>query len=182
MLLTFCPTRSDPETVEFCNVLDDFFLLRKNLHVTRDTSNPGSHGNILDLVLTNDEFLVDEVLVHPNAFDSDHDPLTFKLNVKKTRPKNAQRKVCCYKSGDFNGLRETLRTLPWDLVTSDTSIDTSLDKFQDMLFRAIDHRITQRTLKRRSRPPWIDNEIMKLIRKKKKLWKRLKTNGSADYI
>ena len=49
-----------------------------------------------------------------------------------------------------------------------------------MLFRAIDHHIPQRTLKRRSRPPWIDNEIMKLIRKKKKLWKRLKTNGSAD--
>ena len=49
-----------------------------------------------------------------------------------------------------------------------------------MLFCAIDHHIPQRTLKRRSRPPWIGNEIMKLIRKKKKLWKRLKTNGSAD--
>ena len=166
--------------MEFCNILDDFFLLQNNLHVTRDTSNPGSHGNILDLVLTSDEFLVDDVLVHPNAFDSDHHPLTFKLYVKKTRPRNAQRKVYCYRSGDFNGLRETLRTLPWDLVTSDTSIDTSLDKFQDMLFCAIHHHISQRTLKRRSRPPWIDNEIMKLIRKKKKLWKRLKTNGSAD--
>ena len=162
-----CPTGSDPETVEFCNVLDDFFLLQKNLHVTRDTSNPGSHGNILDLVLTNDEFLVDDILVHPNAFDSDHHPLTFKLHVTKTRPRNAQLKVHCHRSGDFNGLRETLRTQPWDLVTSDTSIDTSLDKFQDMLFRAIDHHIPQRTLKRLSRPPWIDNEIMKLIRKKK---------------
>ena len=128
----------------------------------------------------NDEFLVDDVLVHPNAFDSDHHPLTFKLHVKKTRPRNAQRKVYCYRSGDFNGLRESLGTLPWDLVTSDTSIDTSLDKFQDMLFCAIDHHIPQRTLKRRSRPPWIDNEIMKLIRKKKKLWKRLRTNGSDD--
>ena len=128
----------------------------------------------------NDEFLVDDVLVHPNAFDSDHHPLSFKLHVKKTRPRNAQRKVYCYRSGDFNGLRESLRTLPWDLVTSDTSIDTSLDKFQDMLFCAIDHHIPQRTLKRRSRPPWIDNEIMKLIRKKKKLWKRLRTNGSDD--
>ena len=28
-----CPTGSDPETVEFCNILDDFFLLQKNLHV-----------------------------------------------------------------------------------------------------------------------------------------------------
>ena len=77
--------------MEFCNVLDDFFLLQKNLHVTRDTSNSGSHGNILDLVLTNDEFLVEDILVHPNAFPSEHHPLTFKLHVKKTRPRNAQR-------------------------------------------------------------------------------------------
>lgn len=72
---------------------------------------------------------------------------------------------------DFKGLDETLRVLPWDLVTSDPGIDTSLEKFQD---------IPQRTLKRCSRPPWIDNKIMKLIRKKKKLWKCLKTNGSPD--
>lgn len=76
-------------------------------------------------------------------------------------------------------MQETLRALLWDLVTSDTSIDTSLEKFQDMLFCAIDQGIPQRTLKRRSRLPCIDNEIMKLIRRKKKLWKLLKTNGSA---
>lgn len=79
-----------------------------------------------------------DVLVHPNAFDSDHHPLTFKLHVKTTRPKNAQRKVYCYRRGDFKGLQETLRAPPWDLVTSDTSIGTSLEKFQDMLFCAID--------------------------------------------
>ena len=33
--------------------------------------------------------------------------------------------INCYRTVDFNGLRETLRTLPWDLVTSDTSIDTT---------------------------------------------------------
>ena len=49
-----------------------------------------------------------------------------------------------------------------------------------MLFCAIDHHIPQRTPKRRSRPPRNGNGIMKSIRKKKKLWKRLKTNGSAD--
>lgn len=119
-------------------------------------------------------------MVHRNAFDSDHHPLTFELYVKKTRPRNDQRKVYCYRSGDLNGLCETLNTQPWDLVTSDASIDTCLDKFQDIFFRAIGHHIPQRTLKRRSRPPWIDNEIMKLISKKKKLWKCLKTNGSAD--
>ena len=171
---------SHPETVEFCNVLDDLFLPQKNLHVTRDTSNPYTYGSILDLVLTNTEYLIKDVLMHPNAFDFDHHPLTSKLHVKKASPKNTQRKVYCYRRGDFIGLQETLRVLPWDLLTSDTSIDTNLEKFQDMFFCAIDQHMPQRTLKRRSRPPWIDNEIMKLIRKKKTLWKRLETDGSTD--
>ena len=32
----------------------------------------------------------------------------------------------------------------------------------------------------RSRPPWISNKIMKLIREKKKLWKRMKASGLPD--
>ena len=48
---------------------------------------------ISNYVVTNYEFLVEDVLVHPNAFDSDHHPLTFKFRVKTTRPKNAQHKV-----------------------------------------------------------------------------------------
>jgi len=61
--------------------------------------------------------------------------------------------INCYRTVDFNGLQETLRTLPWDLVTSDTSIDTSLEKFPDILFCAIDQHILQRTLKQCSGPP-----------------------------
>ena len=60
---------------------------------------------------------------------------------------------CLFRTVDFNGLQETLRTSPWDLVTSDTSIDTSVEKFPDMLFCAIDQHILQRTLKHCSRPP-----------------------------
>ena len=81
--------------------------------------------------------------------------------------------------GDFN-----FPNIDWNLgcpTGSDPeTVEFCNDKFQDMLFCGIDHHIPQRTLKRRSSPPWIDNETMKLIRKKKKLWKRLKTNGSAD--
>ena len=47
---------------------------------------------------------------------------------------------------------------------------------------AVDQHIPQITLKRRSRPPWINNEVMKLVRKKKKLWKRLKCSGSQDLL
>ena len=139
-------------------------------------------GNILDLVLTNNEFLVRDVSVHPNAFDSDHSPLTFTLVAKSNRAKNVPRKVYCYKKADFTGLRETLHHIPWESVISDCPFEDCLTRFQDILFSAVNHFIPQVTLRRRSRPPWISNKIMKLVRKKKKLWKRQKASGSPDLL
>ena len=78
------------------------------------------------------------------------------------RPNNIQRKVYCYKKADFKGLQETLQSIPWNLVTCDNCIDTGLIKFQDLLFAAVNQHIPQITLKRRTRPPWICNDIMKL--------------------
>lgn len=58
-------SNSRPESESFCNILDDYFLIKKNMHVTRDSRNPGSLGNILDLVLvlTNNDLFVGEVVV-----------------------------------------------------------------------------------------------------------------------
>lgn len=80
---------------------------------------------------------------------------------------------------NFKDLQETLESSPWDLVTSDDCINTSLAKFQDTLFLAIDQHIPQVALKRQSRPPWITNN-MKLIRKRRD-WKHLRTKGS-DFL
>ena len=96
------------------------------------------------------------------------------------RPNNIQRKVYCYKKADFKGLQETLQCTPWSLVTCDNCIDTDLIMLQDLLFSAVHQHVPQITLKRRSRPPWICSDIMKLIRKKRKLWKQVKSNGSPD--
>ena len=93
------------------------------------------------------------------------------------RPNNIERKVYCYKKADFKGLQETLQSIPWNLVTCDNCINTGRTK--DLLFSAVNQHIPQITLERRSRPPWICN-IMKLIRKKRKLWKQVKSNGSLD--
>ena len=62
---------------------------------------------LMEVSLTKDEFVVKDVLVRANAFDLDHYPLTFKLLIKKTRPKNVQRKVYWYRTGNFKGLQET---------------------------------------------------------------------------
>ena len=138
---TGSPFRSDSSTEELCNILGDFFLIQKNRSATRGLCI--NEGNILDLVLTNNDYLVRDVSVHPNAFDSDHFPLTFTLVAKFNRPKNVQRKVFCYKKADFAGLHETLQPIPWNSVISDCPFEECLTRFQDTLFSAINQFIPQ---------------------------------------
>jgi len=95
-----CPFISNPDSEEFCGILDDFFLQEKTLHLTRISGHSADSGSILDLVLTNNDRLVEDVVVRPNAFDSDHYPVTFRIRSRMKRPNNVQRKVYCYKKAD----------------------------------------------------------------------------------
>ena len=82
--------------------------------------------------------------------------MTFGLNIKAKRQNNIQRTVYSYKKADFKGLKETLQILNWDLVLSDTCINTCLDRFQDILSSAIDQHMSLITLKKRSRSTAMD--------------------------
>ena len=108
---TGSPNTTDNLTESFCNILDDHFLMQMNSHVTRMSSSSSITGNILDLVFTNFESLVEDVVVFPHAFESDHFPVTFTLRRKFNRQKNVKRMVYSYtEKADLEGLRETLKT------------------------------------------------------------------------
>lgn len=104
----------DPDTADFCCLIQDHFLLQVNSNITRYSANSTGSGNILDLVLTNNEYLITDVSVHPDSFNSDHFPVSLFINAKLSRPKNVNREVYCYKKADLDGLRSTLNYIPWD--------------------------------------------------------------------
>ena len=78
--------------------------------------------------------------------------LSGKLHAKMRirRPDNVRRKVYCYKKRlIFMVLQKSSQCVPWDLVISDSCINTRLGKFQDIILCAVDQHIPQITLKRR---------------------------------
>ena len=179
---TISPTYLNTQVESFCDILNDFFLIQMNGFVTRPSSTTGNHSNesILDLVLTNHEALIDNVTIRPGGFDSDHIPVTFTIKSSFNRLKNVSRKVYSYRKVDFNGLRATLSCIPWDACFSANDVNSSVESFQDLLLAAVNQHVPQTKLRRHSRPPWIDDDVMKLVRKKKSLWKRLKNNSNVD--
>lgn len=178
-------TVADNLTESFCEILDDNFLIQTNHYITgskdRDTGSAVSSGNILDLVLTNNDALIVNTSVYPHSFDSDHLPVCFSIKSKFKRPNNnTTKKLYCYNKADFNGLRSSLSHVPWDLFISSDDIDSSAVFFQDQVLATVEQHIPTMKLKQKARPPWIDKDVMKLVWKKKALWKRLKNNPSTE--
>jgi len=70
----------------------NFPCRQTNPYITRpSTTDILSSGNILDLVFTNHESLIEGTTVHPNGFDSNHFPVCFTIKKEFNRPKNSQR-------------------------------------------------------------------------------------------
>ena len=99
--------------------------------------------------------------MHPNGFDSDHLPVCF------TVKKNSPRLVYQYDKADFVGLRNAFSLISWDSHISSEDIDSSLANFQDLVLAAVGDYVPKMKLRCRSRPPWIDKDVLKLVRKRK---------------
>jgi len=89
------------------------------------------------------------------------------MKTKFDRLKNCPRTVYCYDKADFNGPRDALSCIPWDSIISCDDIDSSATNFQDLVLAAVDMHIPKMKLRHKSRPPWIDKEVLKLVGEKK---------------
>ena len=68
---TVSPTLSDPHTLDFCSIANDYFLSQCNFAL--DTA------NILDLILTTSPSLISNTQVIQDGFVSDHHPVLFDI-------------------------------------------------------------------------------------------------------
>ena len=107
------PPSSDICTADFCDMLNDHFLVQCNFHSTKMLNE--TDGNIPDLILTKTPDLVSNVEVLTDRFNSDHFPVTFNIKFLSSRSRTSvPRKIYNFKKVDFTELNELLKYIPWD--------------------------------------------------------------------
>ena len=74
-------------------------------------------------------------------------------------------------------LRELLHYIPWHCAFLEDDINIIWSAWSDLLFTAIDESIPKRQVKSRRNAPSITIELIKLCKKKKKLYKKAKKSG-----
>ena len=133
--------------------------------------------NVLDLILTRN--IPASVTARDSLLPSDHREVVGDCHIPVTRPPLVTRtKVFNYRRADFDGLRRSLRAIPWTLLR-DLPVDEAVGDFYTLLEAAIADHVPVVTL-RRSYPPWFSKEVRVALQRKEAAYRRLRRNRQEE--
>ena len=120
-------------------------------------TSPTRGQTILDLFLTTNPTLLDNVSITPVL--SDHDIVLIQVDVKPGVLTQAPRNIHLYKKSDWDQLKQSMRDVYFELKQFDlatTSVQSMWDRFATGLEQGIDKFIPVRKAGTRDGFPWIN--------------------------
>ena len=166
---------SGANKLPFIEALHDQFLMQIN-------NTPTCGSNILDLVILSapEHTKVTEVL-SPNKAGvfTDHSVVLFEYNSFVNASSHLRKFVHCYASGDCEALREALLAINLSFIVGHNNIDDNWRCWKDLFLAAVKDFMPLKRLKGRNPVPWIDSNILNLIKKKNSVRQKLKSHPNA---
>lgn len=140
---------------------------------------PTRNDDMLDLLLTNIPDKISNIKGFQDILNSDHKLIEFSIDLRiKSRPQMKQR-LYNFKKADWKGLKYSLSLINWDLCFEENDINATLINWSDVFLIAVDQHIPTWKPRNANEHPWIDQELLNLIKVKNKLRKAVIECGSA---
>ena len=171
----------DWETMQATSSKSDAFLevVQDNLwyqHVMQ----PTRLESLLDLVITSNPDMIDEVDVLAHLGSSDHNMLKWELNYY-VQPSTAQSKRD-YKNADFDQIRSKLKKINWKKDLENLSTDQAWDTTKEKLQQLIHDHVPLKRQSKKKKAIWLTRRAQKCIRRKQRAWKRYKSNKTTKNL
>lgn len=166
---------SDNDGRQFLDLVLDCFLFQ---HV--DT--PTRANNILDLVFTSEEGMVEDVKVAEHLSNSDHNIISFSLKCK-TVINTCTKSIPNFKKADFVSLKQSINSINWNSEFKDLDVENIWVKFCNILNDAVTKYVPYSKKKSDKNPKWMTKKALKFRNYKSVMWKRSQASGSySDYV
>ena len=156
----------------------EFFDLIGDCFLTQHVKLPTRGENILDLILSSEPCMVDEVLVSNPVSTSDHNLISWKL-ILCTKIEENRNKVFNYDRGDYCQIINTLSEINWDSEFGCLNVTQMWDLFLDKITQCRDRFIPLKQVGKRNFPKWMNKGIKKGIKKRNKAWNKF--NKAPDF-
>ncbi|KAF2344684.1 Endonuclease/exonuclease/phosphatase [Trinorchestia longiramus] len=121
---------------------------------------PTRGNNILDLVMTTD--LTINGLDVTNKI-GDHQMIDFSLKVQDPNTRTQYKQVFDYKLTNFKLMREELGSHNYKVLMSNKNAEECYMILKEKIATATEHHILRKRVRPTNNPPWISQEIQRLI-------------------
>ena len=170
-------TNSSPTSERLLEIIDEHGLSQL---VREPTRRQGDTQNILDLVLTNNDKIVNNIRVVPEI--SDHDIVLFQVNLACTKKRRVKRKIYIRKRANTDRIKDELQNLAdhFEQSLKNESVETKWNVFQQRIRSIMDSCIPHKLTSSRHNLPWFNRSLRRQTRAKQKLYNKAKKSGSQS--
>ena len=159
----------------FLDTIHDYLLCR---HVTEPTQYRfDTDPHILDLVLTNEEEMVDNMTYLHGLGKSDHTCILFDI-LCYTKKQNKSFEAFDFKKANFDELINKLEAIDWVQVLDPLNANQAWTKFTHIFTSYVQLTIPFCTIRPTKVNPYINSKVLKLKRKKLYFWKEYCRSGN----
>ena len=165
---------------KFYDVVQDLFLVQ---HVVKPTRRRGDQKpSLLDLVISRDEQMVNEITHLASLGNSDHDGLYWEYETRSRIQEIDNDKMSFnYPKGDYEKVKAAFRKVNWDTEFEKKNVEEAWNQFKDEFNKAVENHVPLRK-KKAKKPPWLKAGVKKSIKKKHHLFQRYRrTQQYTDY-
>ena len=160
---------------------NDLYFLIQDSFLTQRVLEPARRENVLDIVLSSQKELVDNVKMHEPLGNSDHNQIHFDINVK-SESKNKKTYRRNFHKGNFKDVRKYLAKLDWNnMLMHKTAIECwNILKYE--IESIIDKFVPLKKQGKRSRKKHLSKGAIRKIVFKQTMWRVYRhTRKDEDY-
>ena len=161
--------QTSKKVTDICEQFSLYHTIKEPTHFTENSS------SLIDIILTSDKNnLIYSGVTEPFLSQETryHCPVYGIFKFIKHKRKSFSRRIWRYEQGDYDSLRKKIANTDWDALT-DPDINIYTRNLTDHINSLTAECVPNRSVRiRSSDPPWITTAIRKLIRKRKRAYKK----------
>jgi len=166
-----CKTRASDQ---FINKIHDKYLHQVTEEATRNKA-------ILDLVLTSDVDLIEDLVVGEPLGNSDHNSIRLHLSINSKGFEVVRRKLA-FENADYMEMNKFFKRVDWDLILSNSlNIEDQWLRFKSVIMDCCNKFVPTRKIKNGNRrAPWMNRELLRLVKRKRCEYNKAKLSGLVN--
>ena len=169
-------------TRNFCGntpVQHEYEKLFNQLNLNLMVHEPTRGGNLIDFILTNDDLLVTNVVVREGFSTSDHNKITYHLNISNDIDLKYSDLNYNFRMGNYTQMSNFLDTIDWDgLFMNINDVNEMWEVFANILDYAINLFVPKYKKRKKINNKWSFN-TRKAYSNKVKLWRKYKKDKNV---